>query len=61
MANRVFLPEEDDSEDIVIRMTSDDARALYSLLSKLSTNEKIEKGLSEAQCEMISSILHSTY
>lgn len=61
MAERVFLPQDDETDDIVMRLTEDEARALYTLLSKLSRNELEEKGLTPEQARAVHRILHVTY
>lgn len=61
MAERVLLPLDDETDNVVMRLTSDEAEALYALLSKLSRNEITEKGLTAEQAEAVSRILHTTY
>ncbi|MEB0133559.1 hypothetical protein [Pseudomonas sp. CCI2.4] len=61
MAERILLPLEDESEDIVMRLSRDEASALYSLLSKLSPDELVGKGLTREQAGMIGRITHVTY
>lgn len=61
MAERIILPLDDESEDIVMRLPSEEATALHTLLSSLSYAEMIEKGLSIEQADMIGRITHVCY
>ncbi|WP_060476710.1 hypothetical protein [Pseudomonas monteilii] len=61
MAEKVILPLEDESEDIVMRLTSDEATALYRLLSKMSLEEMMEKGLSKDQALAVTRVIAVTY
>lgn len=60
MAERLFDPN-DTSDDIVLRLSSEEAHALYSLLNALSYDEKLKMGLTHEQCVAISRIMHATY
>ncbi|KPA87298.1 hypothetical protein PF66_06208 [Pseudomonas asplenii] len=61
MAERIFLPIEDESDDLIMRLTDAEARALYSLLSTLTLKEMMEKGLTEEQAGHVCRIIHVTY
>jgi hypothetical protein len=61
MAERLVLPLDEDTDDIVMRLTSEEAESLYKLLSKLSHNEMAAKGLTPDQAAAVSRILHVTY
>lgn len=61
MAKKIILPLEDESEDIVMRLTADEATALHRLLSKLSLEEMMEKGLSKDQALAVTRVIHVTY
>lgn len=61
MAERIILPLDDESDDIVMRLPSEEATALHLLLSKLSYADMTEKGLSNEQAEMIGRITHVCY
>ena len=56
MATKIYLPLEDETDDVVVRMTEAEAVALYSLCSKLSYDELMAKGLTLAQCKMITMV-----
>lgn len=61
MAEKVILPLEDDSNDLVMRLACDEAQALHLLLSKLSLDEMVEKGLSREQALLICNVIHVCY
>ena len=61
MAERIFLPINDESDDLVMRLTYKESSDLYSLLSKLRFKKMMDKGLSLEECAAISRILHVTY
>lgn len=61
VAEKIILPLEDESEDIVMRLTADEATALYRLLSKMSIDEMMGKGLSKEQALAVARVIHVTY
>ena len=60
MAQRIFLPIDDESEDLIMRLSDEESRALYSLLSKMSPVECVERGLTQDQAFMIQTIVSVT-
>ncbi len=44
-----------------MRLTDEEARALYLLLANLSPNEMMAKGLSSEQAGMVTRVIHVTY
>lgn len=61
MAERIFLPIEDETDDLIMRLTDAEARALYSLLSNLSPNEMLAKGLTSEQVALMTNVIHVSY
>lgn len=61
MAERIFLPIEDESDDLIMRLSDEESRALYSLLASLSPKEMMEKGLTMEQAVLICRITCVTY
>ena len=61
MAVRVLLPQDDESDDIVMRLSSEEATALHLLLSKMSYADMTEKGLSNEQAAIIGRVIHVCY
>lgn len=61
MAEKVFLPLNDESDDLVMRLTAAEASALHLLLSSLTRNEMVEKGLSSEQVRLIECVIHICY
>ncbi|WP_248769080.1 hypothetical protein [Pseudomonas sp. MWU12-2345] len=61
MAEKVLLPLDDQSDDTVMRLSRDEARALYELLSRLTREDMVQAGLSPEQAGMIDRIIHVTY
>lgn len=61
MAKKVILPLEDESDDTVMRLDSAEAQALYLLLSSLSYDEMVAKGLTLEQAALIENVLHVSY
>lgn len=61
MAEKVFLPLNDESDDLVMRLTAAEARALHLLLSRLTANEMVEKGLSSEQVMLIDCVIPICY
>lgn len=61
MAEKVILPLNDESDDLVMRLTAAEARALHLLLSRLTANEMVEKGLSSEQIRLIDCVTPICY
>lgn len=61
MAEKIILPLEDESEDVVMRLTSDEASALHKLLSAMSINDMMAMGLTKEQALLVDSVIHVTY
>jgi len=61
MAQVVILPLSDTTNDHVMRLTCDEAKALHLLLSKLTVDEMVEKGLSREQASLICDVIHVCY
>ena len=61
MAEKVILPLDDESDDLVLRLTAAEARALHLLLSRLTCNEMVEKGLSAEQIRLIDCVIPICY
>lgn len=61
MAEKIILPLDDESEDIVMRLSADEATALYRLLSRMSLDEMMQKGLSKDQALAVTRVIHVTY
>lgn len=61
MAEKVMLPLDDTSDDTVMRLSAAEASALYTLLSKLTLNEMMAKGLTREQALMVCDVIHVCY
>ncbi len=61
MAKKIFLPLEDETNDVVVRLSDDEALAVYKLFSKLSHNELLSKGLSHEECILVRMVRDSLY
>ncbi len=61
MAEQVLLPLEDESDDLVMRLSAAEAKALHLLLSQLSYEELMAKGLTLEQAGLIDQVLHVCY
>jgi hypothetical protein len=61
MAQVVLLPLSDTTDDHVMRLTCDEAKALHLLLSKLTVDEMVEKGLSQEQAYLVCDVIHACY
>ncbi|NIX95317.1 hypothetical protein HCG45_21510 [Pseudomonas fulva] len=61
VAEKIILPLDDESEDIVMRLSADEATALYRLLSRMSLDEMMQKGLSKDQALAVTRVIHVTY
>jgi len=61
VAEKILLPLDDESDDLVMRLSCDEARALYDLLSRLTREDMVQTGLSPEQASMIDRIIHVTY
>lgn len=61
MAKKVLLPLDDETDDVVIRLSSDEAKALHLLLSNLSRNDMTNKGLTPDQAAMVDRVIPVTY
>lgn len=61
MAQVVLLPLSDTTDDHVMRLTCEEAKALHLLLSRLTVDEMVEKGLSQEQASLICDVIHACY
>lgn len=61
MAEKIILPLDDETDDLVIRLTGEEAHALHQLLSNLSRNDITNKGLTPEQAAMIERVIPVTY
>jgi hypothetical protein len=61
MAEKILLPLDDETDDVAIRLTSQEAQALHQLLSSLSRNDIVSKGLTPEQAAMIERVTPVTY
>jgi hypothetical protein len=61
MAENVLLPLDDETDDLVLRLTHAEAVALHKLLGELSHNEKLAKGLSSEQASLVSNVFYACY
>ncbi|MBC3233994.1 hypothetical protein [Pseudomonas lurida] len=61
MAEKIILPLDDETDDVVMRLTGEEARALYQLLSNLSRNDMIDMGLTPEEAAMVEHVTHVTY
>lgn len=61
MAEKIILPLDDETDDVVMRLTSKEAGALYQLLSNLSRNDMTAKGLTDEQAFLVECVTHVTY
>lgn len=53
--------ELNENDETVLTMSEEEVKAIWILLGKLPRNSLLEKGLSEAQADMISQIWHSLH
>lgn len=61
MAERVILPLADESDDVVMRLSDAESSPLYTLLSRMSRNELLAKGLTEEQAALVECVTHVCY
>ncbi|MCK3849954.1 hypothetical protein [Pseudomonas sp. W2Jun17] len=61
MAEKIILPLDDETDDVAMRLTGEEARALHLLLSGLSRNDLTSRGLTPEQAAMIERVIPVTY
>lgn len=61
MAERVILPLDDETEDVVLKLSALEAQALHSLLSRLNQNQLIALGLTQEQAGLVNDVSHVCY
>ena len=56
---RIYLPENDDSEDVILRMPNEARLALRKLLGSMSYNDIMSRGMSDEERVLLQTLRDS--